>query len=228
MTESNQSESKSIVLNVLKKNRKYFACTKDGYKCKLIIDDSSKDLSIGEHTLVVFDKSVRTKYGTDLIYQLAYDAKDQESAGIVTLRHQFFNQNLVDDCRNMGGKWDADSQTWVFSDLVADRVEELDAIYNSDLVPVEITAIDEISEWHAPVRFMGYTIARAWGRDSGAKLGDDVSQMKGNIDSGGSVKNWRSKVSKGSVFRLYVPKGVLELHKYRDPEWEIKIITKGE
>lgn len=226
MTESNQS--KSIVLNVTKKNRKYFACTKDGYKCKLIIDDSSKDLSIGEHTLVVFDKSVRTKYGTDLIYQLAYDAKDQEEAGIVTLCHQFFNQDLVDDCRNMGGKWDPGSQTWVFSDLVADRVEELDAIYNSDLVPVEITAIDEISEWHAPVRFMGYAIAKAWGRDSGAKLGDDVSQMNGSIDSGGSVKNWHTRVSKGSVFRLYVPKGVLELYKYRDPEWEIKIITKGE
>ena len=64
--------------NVIKKNRKYFAATTDNNKsCKILIDDYSKDLALGEHFLAVKDISVRSKYGTDLIYKLAANVEEQ-------------------------------------------------------------------------------------------------------------------------------------------------------
>ena len=218
---------KTIKLDVLKKNRKYFACKKNGYKCRLVIDENSKDLEVGQHELMVNDVSVRTKYGTDLIYKLAADAKEQAESGFVTLSHFTFNQDLVDDCKNLGGKYD--NNVWVFSDIVADKVDELDFLYNSELIAVEITALEDIREWHAPVSFMGYSIARAFGRDSGAKLANDVSMIKGGYDSGGSMKNWVTRVDEGSVFRLKVPSELFKIMRKGESEiWKIEVIEKGE
>lgn len=218
--------------NIIKKNRKYFAATVNGYKCKILIDDNSQALEVGEHELIVDDMSKRTKYGTDLIFKLAADAKEQQEAGIVTLSHHAYNSKLVAKCRAMGGRWDAESDCWVFSELVEDKVEELDDIYNSDLVAVEITALDDIYEGKAPVTFCGYTIARAYGRDSGAKLGDGVSHISGSIYSGGSMKNWKSGVKEGSVFRLLIPCELLMCPDTFDwyypstRNWKISILEK--
>lgn len=48
--------------------------------------------------------------------------------------------------------------------------------------------------WQGPVEVAGRTIARAWGRDSGAKLGDGVVKLQGRVGSGGSMKNWETVV----------------------------------
>lgn len=195
---------------IIKKNRKYFAAITKGYKCKILIDSNSENLGPGPVELVVHDISVHTKYGSDLIFKLAADASEQKQAGIVTLRHFRFNSDLVKYCRNLGGKWDEESKTWVFSDIVADKVEELDFIYNSELIPVEIEAVEKIFNYHEAVEYLGYTIAYATGRDSGAKLGDCVSLISGSIDSGGSIKNWGTIVREGSKFRLNVPEKLFE------------------
>jgi hypothetical protein len=65
----------------------------------------------------------------------------------------------------------------------------------------------------------GRSIARAFGRDSGAKTADGVIVLEGSFGSGGSVKNWTTRVSEGTVFRvLHVPrKKALEL--VANPEW---------
>lgn len=212
---------KTIEIQIVKKNRKYFACNTKGYKCKLVIDKNSEGLELGKHTLVVKDRSKKTKYGTELIFELYSDAESQKEAGIVTLTHKY-NSILVDKCRNLGGRFDKGGSTWVFPDIVADKIEELDFLYNSKRVAIEIEADDDISQWHGPVAFLGYTIAVAWGRDSGARLGDDISCIYGTYDSGGSVKNWTTRISKSSVFRLSIPEELLKLHNYEDPEWTIK------
>lgn len=216
--------------NIIKKNRKYFAATVNGYKCKIMIDDNSQALEVGEHELIVDDISKRTKYGTDLIFKLAAEAQKQQSAGIVTLSHHTYNSKLVAKCRAMGGRWDAETDCWVFSELVEDRVEQLDEIYNSPLIPVEITALSGVDKGKGPVSFCGYTIARAYGRDSGAKLGDGISQISGSIYSGGSVKNWKTCISEGAVFRLYIPEELLmcpntfDRHYTSTRNWKITIL----
>jgi len=211
---------KTIKLNVIKKNRKYFECrTSNGYKARLIIDSNSENLELGEQDLPVNDKSKRTKYGVDIILELAADAEEIKSAGIVTLSHHIYNQDLVEQCRALGGQWDSDENCWVMSDIVADKVEELDDIYNSDLIPIEISVApdsdgdkNEICGHASAVRFLGYTIARATGRDSGAKMGDNVSFIKGTYRSGGSVKNWKTVVSDDSVVRIKVPTKLLDIY----------------
>lgn len=218
--------------NIIKKNRKYFAATVNGYKCKIVIDDNSQALEVGEHELIVDDLSKRTKYGTDLIFKLAADVQKQLAAGIVTLSHHQYNSKLVTKCRDLGGRWSAEADCWVFRDIVEDRVEQLDEIYNSPLIAIEITALSDIDGEKGPVTFCGYTIARAYGRDSGAKLGDGVSLMSGSIDSGGSVKNWKTSINEGAVFRLYIPEELLMCPEVFDwyytatRNWKISILEK--
>lgn len=221
---------KTITLDIIKKNRKYFACkTSNGYKARLIIDKNSENLELGVQELPVNDKSVRSKYGTDIILELAADADEIKAAGIVTLSHHLYNHDLVEDCRKLGGKWDSEEGCWVFSDIVEDKVEELDAEYNTDIIKVEITAVEKDYDGDeaniignaAPVRFCGYTIAKATGRDSGAKIGEEISMIKGKIRSGGSMKNWKTVVEHGSVFRLKIARGLLE---YSGNEWDVKIL----
>ena len=101
----------------------------------------------------------------------------------------------------------------------------METLYNGEMVAVEITAKSNLSCSRGPVTFLGYPIARAFDRDSGAKLGTGVSMIEGDITSGGSRANWTSNVDKGSVFRLQVPKKMLDkLNQPTADKWDIKLI----
>lgn len=208
---------RNVNLTLVKKNRKYFACISKGYDVKLVIDTQSEGLALGEHELLVEDVSVRTKFGTDVIYQLAAEIKKTDK--IVTLQHPVYNAWLVDTAKNLGGKWDAGAKAWVFATLVGGEVEALDVLYNDSLVTVDIKATDKLFADTGPVTFLGYTIARAFGRDGGAKLGDSVALIEGSIGSGGSAKNWITTIAKDSVVRLVVSENLLKENS--DSEWEI-------
>lgn len=68
--------------------------------------------------------------------------------------------------------------------------------------------------YHDDIRLFGKTIASAYGRDSGAKLGKDAVLIKGNACSGGSVKNWRTIIVAESVILLNnVPRQMYEKKK---------------
>lgn len=207
---------KQLKLSILKKNRVYFKCMHNGHEVKLLIDDASKDLELGEQELMLDDISVRTKYGTDVIYQLAGKINNPEK--IITLKHKF-NEWLVKDCKNLGGKWDSDQKVWVFNELVEDEVEELDYLYNSDIIAIEIKAKDDLCG-QPNVAFLGYPLFKAWGRDSGAELCDEVIMTEGKIYSAGSQKNWVAKCVEGTVFRLKISKNLLE--KYENDDFEVK------
>lgn len=213
---------KTITLNIIKKNRVYFKCTtENGYSVKLRITKKSENLTLGTHNLLVNDVSVRTKYGTDVIYELEDEIKKDE---IVTLSHFKYNEFLVNACRNLGGVWDRESKIWVFPAFVEDKVEELDYKYNTDIVTVEITAKEDLFRHNSAIEIAGYTIAEARDRDSGATLGDGVSMISGKIDSGGSLKNWGTSIEKNSVFRLKMSKNLMD--DYRKDEWDLKIISE--
>lgn len=199
--------------NILKRNRKYFAASMaNGYKCKILIDANSDGLALGEHELDVDDISVRSKYGVDLIFKLKASVEAQEAAGICSLRHYTYNDILIEKCRDLGGKWDSEEKAWVFSGLVEDEVELLDEQFNSDLIGVELTFKSEESVCCDAIRFCGLKLASASGRDSGAKLGDGVSLISGSVTSGGSVKNWTTRITEGTVLRLQIPAQIIELN----------------
>jgi hypothetical protein len=154
----------------------------------------------------VSDISVRSKYGTDLIFKLTSSIEEQEESGICTLKTTFYNKILVDKCHNLGGKWDADQKAWIFSGIVEDKVEMLDEKYNSKMIPVEISFIERYgSDTNEPLDLIGFNIATATGRDSGARIGRGVSLIKGSLTSGGSIKNWCTVARKGTVIRMHIP-----------------------
>ncbi len=192
--------------NVIKRNRKYFAAVLNGkFDCKILIDSNSESLELGSQELEVEDISVRTKYGTDLIFKLSAPAEEQKEMGIITLKPQMYNEKLVAQCHKLGGKWDSTAAVWVFSALVADKVEELDEKYNSTLISIEVKVLQKFYEYESAATIAGFTIARAYGRDSGAKIGEGIAFIEGSPDSGGSRKNWATVVKEGSVFRMQIP-----------------------
>jgi DNA-binding Xre family transcriptional regulator len=223
LTKMRNGKMKTLTLDIIKKNRKYFACTNsNGYKCKLVIDANSENLETGRHELLVDDISVRSKYGTDLIYKLSSSSNSQKNAGITTLQHHTYNSKLVDECRKLGGKWDADEKVWLFNGIVENEVEELDYKYNSELINVKLTALDDICEYHSGVEVVGHTIARAYDRDGGATLQEGVALVSGTVTSGGSRKNWTTVVREGAVIKMQIPQNLIS--EIDSDEWDVKII----
>ena len=199
-----------MYIKIIKKNRKYYAAKlKNGCKAKVVIDTYSANLELGEQELLLDNISVKTKWGTDLIYKLRAPAEAQKEAGVTTLTADY-NSVLIEKCRMLGGNWDKEAQAWTFSDLVADEVEKLDEKYNSISVAIEIAINEELWQGKGPVELAGIKIAQAWGRDSNAKLGQGIALLAGSIGSGGSWKNWGTEVHKGSVIRLNVPELLIE------------------
>lgn len=198
---------KTVKLEITKRNRVYFQITlENGYKAKLRINEKSTHLEPGTHELLINDVSVRTKYGTDVIYEVEGETK---TAGVITLKHRY-NTVLIDRCRDLGGRWDSDTKTWVFSDIVGEQIEELDEKYNNDLITVDIEAIEDTYRGRGQVTFMGYPLCKASGRDSGAVVCDDVHMLTGSITSGGSMKNWSTEVAEGTIFRLIMSRKLFE------------------
>ncbi len=109
-----------------------------------------------------------------------------------------YNREFVQRARNLKGKWE--DGAWWFDDSILDYVREaLTDIYGtSGEAPYEkcsliITNYSE-KRFREPVVLFGRTIARAYGRDSGANLGDDIIFISGTYRSGGSVKNWQTVI----------------------------------
>jgi hypothetical protein len=109
-------------------------------------------------------------------------------------------------------------------------------VYGTDgtdpLVTIRVSVVGNWA-WEADkssLQLAGRTIARAWGRDSGAKLGEGVILESGRVYSGGSVKNWRTCATAGSVFLV---RGV-GIHAAKsmaadspDSSIEIEIVDEG-
>lgn len=132
--------------------------------------------------------------------------------------HTPYNADFVARIKTAGGRWDSAAKCWTVS---ADALDVVRAImrdvYGMDDNPVRETARVRLTfearvyECCASVTILGHTIARAFGRDSGARVGDGVYYEVGKPGSGGSVKNWISVVEAGSVVVLAaVPTALLD------------------
>lgn len=143
-----------------------------------------------------------------------------------------YNACFISKAKKLGGKWDEGA--WVFDVLAEEPLKSaLLECYGTDgsqepNVALKIKAKKELDEWHDSVSFGGIPVARAWGRDSGAKVCEDVIMVSGKITSGGSVKNWRTYVSEGSEFILTsVPKSILDKKDLWADDWEAEEYSQG-
>lgn len=201
---------KEITLFLEQKNRVYFKCRDtNGFEVKLKITPKSSGLSLSKHLLLVSDISVKTKYGTDIIYELYEEIKKED--GICTLSHFMPNNDLSKKCKNFAGKWEPIQKVWVFPKCIEKEVEELDYRYNTNLITIEITYLKDWLVEKKGATFCGYKLCEAIGRDSGAKLSNNIILINGEIESTGSLKNWRTRIKEGTSFRLKISKNLLDI-----------------
>ena len=137
-----------------------------------------------------------------------------------------YDPQFIAGAKRIAGRWDSTDERWLFPAAQRERVMSLlDDVYGWDpdsadeRVTVRLTADKEISVEHDGVRVAGVTIARATGRDSGARLGDGVILVSGSAGSGGSRKYWRTRVRSGSVFEVDFPKAAAERLVENPGEW---------
>lgn len=93
----------------------------------------------------------------------------------------------------------------------------------NNTIKVRITAKEDNHRRFAVV-FMGQKVAVAFDRDSGAKVAYGARMIKGNIDSGGSRKNWYCRVDAGSVFEVEVDAEAFNKNKNRIKKWDMEVI----
>lgn len=135
-----------------------------------------------------------------------------------------YNAEFVSRIKLLGGRWDAANRCWAVPEEAVEEVRAaMRQIYGRDDRPVTDTAdailrFDrDISECRASITLLGRTIARAYGRDSGAKVGEDVLFLEGVPRSGGSVRNWYTIIPAGSVVKvLRVPRAALDAAELPD------------
>jgi len=130
-----------------------------------------------------------------------------------------YNEKFVNRARNLRGQWK--NGAWWFDDSIIDYVREvmMECFATTGEIPFETCTL-LIKDYTAsdgsrgPCVLFGRTIARALGRDSGARLGDDIIFISGKYSSGGSVKNWCTNIENATF----------EIHKFPVPSIELPAV----
>lgn len=129
-----------------------------------------------------------------------------------------YNPDFVKKVKLMGWKWDAGKRVWkVDEGLIEDVRSIMRETYGRDdrgelsgTCTVIVSFSEDVYGYKSPVTIFGRVIASAYGRDSGAKVGEGCAFLEGRPESGGSMKNWRTTVPAGSRVKIMnVPKCVL-------------------
>lgn len=122
-----------------------------------------------------------------------------------------YNAEFVKAVRMVGGaRWNRQIQCWDIPSCAVDAVREMmmrvygeSDVAHVDKADIRVTFSDSVCAECGPITMFGRTVAYAYGRDSGAKVGEKVSFVKGRPASGGSRKNWTTVIPAGSVAEFY-------------------------
>lgn len=144
-----------------------------------------------------------------------------------------YSDQFVKKVKMIGGaKWNGKEKCWV---IPADAVDTcrgfMEEVYGETDIPdagervkLRVTFLIDYEEYCAPIQFFGRVLASARGRDSGAVPGDGVVFKEGAPRSGGSAKNWTTKIPKGAVLIVSsVPMKAYEKDKDAETRWRDKI-----
>lgn len=149
---------------------------------------------------------------------------DIRTSGAQTSVRSPINDLFVTHAKKLGGKWNTARNVWEFDARDEQRVRELCVrYYGSDGLVDDVCTLRVKFETTHYMDQRAYTIhgrpiARAFGRDSGAKQGDGVVFLSGRANSGGSVKNWDTRILAGSEILVRdFPRAVAEKLATNEP-----------
>ena len=120
-----------------------------------------------------------------------------------------FNRDFIQSIKKMGGVFRRDNKVWVIKDdpeIVSAAKELCLDIFGSDgdtaTQTITVRATGDITDYNSAVCVGAIPVARAFSRDSGAVICEGATLLKGEVDSCGSTKNWRTRVKEGAVIRV--------------------------
>jgi len=109
-----------------------------------------------------------------------------------------YHKDLPRAARQLGGKWN--NKEWIFDIRSEKAIEELYIdVYGffgepTQTVTITYTLTEDIIAGKQSIFICGRQVARAYGRDSGAQVGGGVVLKDCTAESGGSVKNWSTRI----------------------------------
>ncbi len=130
-----------------------------------------------------------------------------------------YSKSFISKIKTIGSaKWNPEKRCWTVKEEDQKKAKEiLLSVYGEDGETAQTTyymkfeCTEDYNVWCDSARLCGKIVARATGRDSGAKVGEDVVLEKGTFTSGGSAKNWETQIEKGAIFTLkHVPKSKID------------------
>ena len=139
-----------------------------------------------------------------------------------------YNADFVKAVKRINGTWSATNRAWVVEPKMKEQLKKLLVEYYGETGEEQkrtykITATRNHEEHLAPVTAGGLVIASARGRDTGAKVGEGVYMLEGDIDSTGSVKHWNTWVDEGSVFQVEMTEE--QARRAATEGWEVETMT---
>lgn len=145
-----------------------------------------------------------------------------------------YNSEFVRKIRRCGNAhWNSSANAWTVNTEYIPAVRKMmcDVYGESDIpadkrVDVKLTFHEDYEATCDGVFFFGRCLARAYSRDSGAKVGEGVCYLDGSCKSGGSAKYWSSIVKEGSVVMLYGVPEVLIQKEARVENVDYEIIER--
>ena len=129
-----------------------------------------------------------------------------------------YNPDFVAQVKAMGGRWDSAKRCWAVNAQAADAVRQvMREVYGrddstpapSDLVTVVVEFTRTVYAYQSAYMLFGRMIAKARGRDSGARVGNNVAFIRGRPTSCGSAKKWGTEIPEDSIVELYnIPRAI--------------------
>lgn len=119
-----------------------------------------------------------------------------------------YNREFVSKVKKISSaKWSYNKGCWEMDKIEIGVVRKfmMDCYGENDIefaekVDVKVKFLQTVEVYYKGIELFGRTIAYAFGRDSGAKLGDKVTCLDGEYSSGGSMKNWKTIIDEGAEF----------------------------
>lgn len=139
-----------------------------------------------------------------------------------------YNTLVTDKFKKLNGTWNKDLQAWVFDKLAAEYVNKILIKYfgvaegKFDFCKLTVKNFSK-TQHLGSINFCGFPIFRAYDRDSGADVCDNVLLIDGEIDSGGSRAYWLTRCEDAEFVYLYFPVAMLNMKSIKDLGDDVEI-----
>ena len=140
---------------IVKKGRKYFKTKlNDIYNARLKIDNITENFEVGlTYELQVKDLSVVTSFGSSMLFEAVQEEKPETPIPYF-IKLEKYNTMFIQLAKKMSGRFNRENKIWEFHPIAYNRAEELDEIFNSNLIPIEITAKENAYQFGYKLEFM--------------------------------------------------------------------------